>query len=198
MTATTTPVAALPAAGGERPRNLLATGTAFAGAGATTFFLALLAAYYELRSDAARWGPPKGVKIDEYLGNMLVITMLLGAVTAQWAVSAVKRNEKRQATAALGLTIAFGLAFLNLLSYSAARQHIHPTSSAYGVVVAALVSALGLVVIVAVGFCLFTLFRVAGSQVTAAEPDQARAAMWMWHYATVASIVVWYTVVVLK
>src|SRR5206468_2607332 len=75
-----TTMAALPSAGGARPRNLVATGTALLCAGATTGFGALMAAYVELRSHTQPW-PPKGVKIDEYLGNMLIITMLLGSLS---------------------------------------------------------------------------------------------------------------------
>ncbi|MDQ1444701.1 MAG: hypothetical protein QOI20_1165, partial [Acidimicrobiaceae bacterium] len=41
MTATATPMAALPSAGGDRPRNLLTTGVALGCAGATMFFGAL-------------------------------------------------------------------------------------------------------------------------------------------------------------
>jgi heme/copper-type cytochrome/quinol oxidase subunit 3 len=194
---TTTPMAALPAAGSSRPRNLLATGTAFVCAGATTFVGALAAAYVELRRHNHPW-PPKDVHLDNYLGNMLVITLLLGAITVQWSVSAVLRDERRQAKAALAITIGLGLAFLNLLSYSAARQGFGPADHAYGALVTAMVLSVGLLVGAAVAFCIFTVFRVAGSQVTAAEPDQARATAWFWHFTTLTTIVVWYVVVVLK
>lgn len=197
MTATSPSMAALPAAGGERPRNVIATGTAFLVAGGTTFFGVLVAAYIQLRATTHPW-PPKGVKLDNYLGNLLVITMLLAAVTVQWAVSAVLRDERRQATAALAITIGLGLAFINLLSYSASRQSFGPADHPYGLVVTALAASVGIVVSVAIAFCLLTLFRVRGSQVTAADPDQARATAWFWHFATVATIAAWYVIVVTK
>jgi heme/copper-type cytochrome/quinol oxidase subunit 3 len=200
MTATAstgTPMAALPAAGGERPRNVIATGTALVCAGATTFFGALMAAYLELRSHTSVW-PPRGVKFDEYLGNMLVITMLLGACSVQWAVSAVKRGENRQGVAALGITMGFGVAFLNLLSYAISQQHLSISSNAYAGLVGAMAVLVGIVVGLAVGFCLLTLLKVKGEQVSAAEPDLARACAWFWHYATFATVVVWLTVVVTK
>ena len=197
MAATATPMAALPAAGGTRPRNLVAIGTALACAGATTFFGALFAAFVELRSRTHPW-PPKGVELDNYLGNMLVITMLLGTLTVQWAVSAVKRGERRQATAAFAIAAGLGVAFLNLLSYSMSRADLPLGRHAYAGVVGAMTGALGILVGVAVGFVLLTLLRVKGEQVTAANPDLARAAAWFWNYATAATIVVWYAVVVMK
>jgi heme/copper-type cytochrome/quinol oxidase subunit 3 len=138
------------------------------------------------------------VKLDLYLGNLLVITMLLASLAVQWAVSAVLRRDQRQASAAFAITAGFGLAFLNLLSYSASRADYGAGSSAYAVIAATLALSVGIVVAVAIGFVILTLLRVRGSQVTADNPDQARAAAWFWHYATLASIVVWYAVVVRK
>lgn len=194
---TTTPTAALPSAGGERPRNLLSMGVALTCAGATMLFGALLAAYIELRSQTNEWVPEE-VELDNYLGNMLVITLLLASITIAWSVSAVKRGETRQATAALAIAVGFGLAFINLLSYTAGRTHVSPGDSAYGAVVAALAIALGIVVCVAIGLALLTLFRVRGSQVGPDNPDQARATAWLWYYATLASIIVWFAVIVRK
>jgi cytochrome c oxidase subunit 3 len=200
MTATTAAPAgtpALPAAGGERPRNLIATGTAFVAAGGLTYFGALVGIYIHLRANSRPW-PPQGVTFDNYIGNLLVITMLLGSITVQWAVSAVKLDLRRQATAALGLTIGMGVAFLNLLSYSAGRQSFGPADHAYGTIVTALAASVGIVVLLGIAFCLLTMFRVRGSQVTAAEPDQAWATAWFWHFATAATIAAWYAVVVVK
>src|ERR1051326_4705074 len=108
----TTTMAALPSAGGARPRNLGGFGVALACAGATMFLGALLASFMEIRAAADAW-PAKGIKIDNYPGNMLVITMLLASLAVTWAVSAVKRGERRQAAAAFGITAGMGVAYLN-------------------------------------------------------------------------------------
>jgi heme/copper-type cytochrome/quinol oxidase subunit 3 len=193
----TAPIAALPAAGGARPRNLIAMGTAFLCAGATMFFAALFASYIELRSHAAEW-PPEGVKLDNYLGNMLVITMLLGVLTVLWSVSAIKRAERRQAAVALGITIGLGVAFVNLLSYTISQQDLSITSTPYATIVGAMAVLVGIVVGVAIGFVILTMLRVSGSQVRADEPDLVRATACFWVFATLATIVVWFAVVILK
>lgn len=194
---TTTAMAALPAAGGTRPRNLIATGTALLCAGATTLFGGLFAAYIELRAGADVW-PPEDFEFDIYHGNMLVITIFLASLSAQWAVSAVKRNEGRQATVALVVTAGFGIAFVNLLSFTAGRLHLPVAESAYAGVVGAMAALLGIVVLIAVAFAITTAFRIKGEQVAPSEPDLARANAWFWHYATLVTVVVWFAVVGLK
>lgn len=198
MTATTaSPQLALPSAGGARPRNVLTLTALLVDAAGIMLFAALVGALVHVRHYAGPF-PPKGVTIDRYLGNLVVITMLMGAVTIEWGYSAVRRDQRRQASTALGITIGLGLAVLNLLSWGAGRVNFGPGTSAYGTLVTALVLLLGLVIGLGVGFVTFTLFRVAGSQVSAAEPDQIRAAAWYWHFTVLAAVAVWYTVVILR
>jgi heme/copper-type cytochrome/quinol oxidase subunit 3 len=192
------PTLALPAAGGERRAdNALSVGVLLLSSAGTMLFGALIAAYLHLRVLTERW-PPRGVSIDQYLGNLTVITMLLAAVTVEWARHAVRRDERSQACAGLSVTLALGLAVLNLLSYSAGRARFDAVSHPYGLVVTAMVMLLGIAVGIGVALVTMTLFRVVGRQVSAAEPEQLRATAWYWHFCVGASIAVWYTVVVLK
>jgi heme/copper-type cytochrome/quinol oxidase subunit 3 len=198
MTATTAgSQLALPSAGGERPRNVLTLTALLVDAAGIMLFAALVGSLVHVRHFGGPF-PPKGVKIDRYLGNIVVITMLMAAVTIEWAYNAVRRDQRRQASAALGITIGLGLAVLNLLSWGAGRASFGPGTSPYGTLVTALVLLLGLVVGLGIGFNTFTLFRVAGSQVSAAEPDQLRAAAWYWHFTVLAAVAVWYAVVILR
>lgn len=191
------PALALPAAGGERPRGLLRLGVLFLAASGAMLFGALIAAYLRLRALTDPW-PPKGVKIDLYLGNTMAITVLMAAVTMEWACQALRRNHTRQVSAALGLTIGFALAVLNLLSYTAGRVRFDAASHPYGLVTTAMVMVLGILVGVGVAVITLTLFRVAGRQITAAEPEALRVAACFWYFLVAASLAVWYTVVVLK
>ena len=197
MTAPTVPMAALPSAGGERPRGLMTLGVLLTDAAGVMLLAALIGAYVHVRHLGGPF-PPKGIKIDRYLGNMVVITMLMTAVTIEWANTAVRKDQRRQASAALGITIGLGLAVINLLSWGAGRAGFHPGASPYATLTAALVLLLGILVGIGIGFVTLTLFRVAGSQVSALEPEQARAAAWYWHFAVAATVAVWYTVVILR
>jgi cytochrome c oxidase subunit 3 len=191
------PLGELPSAGGEQPRNVLTMGVLFLTAAGTMLFGTLVGVYLHLRRVSDPW-PPEGVNLDLYLGNLLMITMVLSAVTVEWACFAMRRDERRQASAALGVTIGLGVAFLNLLSYTADRLPFNAASHPYGLVVAAMVVILGIAVGLGVAFVTLTLLRVSGRQISAFEPSQVRATACYWHFTVAASAAVWYTVAVLK
>ena len=188
---------ALPAGGSTRPRGILPLAALLVSAGGLMLFGTLIAVYVLLRSRVHPF-PPEGAVLDQYLGNMLVITMLLSSATVEWGVSAVRRGLGKQAAAGFGITIGFGLAFLNLLAFSANHADYGASTHPYGTVVTAMVLALAIAVAIGIAFTVLTLLRAAGSQVSAADPDQARALGWYWQFTVVATVAVWYTVVVLK
>jgi heme/copper-type cytochrome/quinol oxidase subunit 3 len=70
----------------------------------------LLAALFAL---AFVWPPPEGARLGAYLPTMITLTVLLSAVSVQWAVWAIRRNDQRNCLFALGLTAFLGLAALN-------------------------------------------------------------------------------------
>lgn len=195
MAATTTPLA-LPSAGGERPRHVLSLATLFVGAGVLVAYAALVGTYVLLRPE--KGFPPEGVELDQYLGNMLLITMALAAFTVEWGYASVRRGLVRQASTALGVTVGLGVSFLALLAHTFTQAGYGPASHPYGTVVSAMALGCAVLVALATAFTALTLFRVRGSQVSAAEPEQARATAWFWHATVVATVATWYTVVVLK
>lgn len=186
---------ALTTGGAERPRSVMPLGMALAVSSGTMLFGTLIAAYLRLRTVGGVF-PPEDVVYDEYLGNMMVLTMLLSVFTIEWACHAQRHDLRKQAATALGLTIGFGVAFLNVLSYAASRTEFDVASHPYGLVTTALVMLLGLAVGVGVFLVSLTLFRVAGRQFSVA--DHVRTTAWYWHFTVGASVAVWYTVVVLK
>ena len=191
------PTLALPAAGGVKPRRVLTMAVLLVATGGTMLFGALLAAYLHLRRLSDPF-PPPDTKIDQYWGNLMALTMVLSAVTVEWGVSAVRRDERKQALAGFGLTLAMGLAFLNLLSFAAGKVEFDAVSHPYGLVVAAMAMALGIAVGIGVAFVSFTLFRIAGRQLLGPDADQPRATAVYWHFTVLVSLTVWYTVIVLK
>lgn len=171
-------------------------GMALAVSSGTMLFGTLIAAYLRLRTVGGAW-PPKGVVYDEYFGNIMVLTMLLSVLTMEWACHAQRHDLRKQAATALGLTIGFGVAFLNVLSYAAGRAEFDVASHPYGLVVTALVMLLGIAVGVGLFLVTLTLFRVSGRQLSVGT-DHLRTTAWYWHFTVAASVAVWYTVVVLK
>ena len=191
------PTLALPAAGGTKPRGVLTQAMVLVVCSGTMLFGALLAAYLHMRRLAHPF-PPEGVEIDEYWGNIMAGTMLMSAFMVEWGCTALRRGERKQALAGFGLTVALGVSFLNLLSFSSGHVKFDAVSNPYGLVVTALVMLLGIVVGIGVALVALTLFRVSGRQLLEHDAEQPRAAAIYWHFAVAASLAVWYTVIVLK
>ncbi len=191
------PTLALPTAGGTRPRGVLTMAVLFITIGGALLFGALIAAYLHLRRLEHQF-PPGDAKIDQYWGNLMVLTMVMTAVTVEWGCAALRRGERKQALAGFGITLAMGIAFLNLMSFAAGRVKFDAVSHPYGLVVTAMCMLLGIAVGVGVGFVALTLFRISGRQLLGPDAEQPRAAAVYWHFTVLASVAVWYTVIVLK
>lgn len=191
------PPLALPTAGGARPQGVLTLAVVLVTTSATMLFGALIAAYLHLRRLDPEF-PPGDAKIDQYWGNLMVLTMVMTSVTVEWACAALRRGERKQALAGFGITLGLGIAFLNLMSFAAGRVEFDAVSHPYGLVVTAMCMLLGIAVGVGVAFVALTLFRIAGRQLLAPDAGQPRAAAVYWHFTVLTSVAVWYTVIVLK
>src|SRR5881227_1084214 len=117
------------AAEAPRPRAIANVATALFVAGDFMALCALVAGYYAVRSQAFKWPP---VNLGTYLPTMIALTMVMTAVTIQWAVWAIRRNDQRTCLAALGITIFFAFAILNGQWYELAHLHFDVAAHTYG------------------------------------------------------------------
>ncbi|GAC1537356.1 MAG: hypothetical protein NVS3B12_21260 [Acidimicrobiales bacterium] len=152
---------------------------------------ALMGAWLALRSGTLVW-PPKGVKVENYYGSTLSVTMLLSGVAGWWALYGVRRGERGQAAVALGLVIFLDGAFINLLTYVIRGAHFGPSTSPYGVVYYAINTAVIAVAATGILVAAVGLARVIGGQVSPSEPQLGWAAAW---YGT-AVAVAWFVMYV--
>jgi heme/copper-type cytochrome/quinol oxidase subunit 3 len=182
--AATSPMLALES-GEKRPDpHLVTTGAVALAIGIVVAFGALLGAWLSLRSGTAVW-PPKGVLHQDYYGNTLGITMLMIALTAEWAAYGVRKHERGQAIGAYALVVVLGLGFVNLLTYVAHSAGFGPATHPYGLLWFAFTVLMGATVVVALIATIAALVRFLGGQVTPSEPALARAVAWLWHAAAV-------------
>jgi heme/copper-type cytochrome/quinol oxidase subunit 3 len=186
------PMLALPSGERARPRNLTTVGVLVAVVGSLMGFLALLAAYVNVSHFNKPW-PPRGVRIQNYPGTMLTLTMLMALVTMEWAVYATRREQRGQSVSALLLTIGLGLAFLNLLWYFGRRIGFGPGESAFAVMFFALLVAAGSVAAIGVALLIGAFGRVLGRQYNGVDVDGLRATAWFWDFAVVAWVIVYAT-----
>ena len=190
---------ALPAgAGSSQERVSQPLAGILSGTGVAMFFGALIAAYLTLRAGIDEW-PPADVEFDNYLGSTLAGTVLLGMLAFEWAIYAVRNSFRGQALTALGITLGFGASFLIGLWYLVdARIAYAAGDHAYGVMTYAMVVSIAVGVLVAGGWTILSLLRVAGGQLTAGNVSLLRANAWFWHFVSLAWIAVWLAIFVTK
>lgn len=188
---------ALPPAGRDRPTHVFTTAALLAAAGGTTLFGALIGAYANVRHYAVVW-PPKGVKVDMYLGGVLTITLLISAWLVEWAPAALRRSQPRQVMGALALTVFLGVAFINGLWYFVTRLHLPVKATTYAELSYALVGASGVAAAGGIVALLAVIAKVSGRQVGPRDPDLVRAAAWYWQFVVVSWVAVYSTLFLLK
>jgi heme/copper-type cytochrome/quinol oxidase subunit 3 len=142
---------------------------------------ALAGAWLTLRYDSTLW-PSKGFIIQDYYGNMLLVTIVMSGASAWWALYGVLHDDRRQAAAGLGLVIFLQGAFINLLTYALRSSKLSPHSGAFGVMYYAINGTMIVLTIVGIVVAAVTLARVLGGQVTGREPSLGWAAAW---YSTI-------------
>src|SRR5438270_5876130 len=160
-----------------RQRGIANVATALFVAGEFMALSGLVAAYYAVRAQAFTW-PPVG--LGTYLPTMVALTMVMTAVTIQWAIWAIRHNDQRTCLAALGVTIFFAFAILNGQWYELAHLKFGLSAHGYGTFVYVLTGfhmanvVAGIVVFVAV------LVRAVGGEFAAEDHDTLAAATIFW------------------
>lgn len=141
----------------QGPNALLVA--AYIGGGAILLAsVALMAGFYNLRDLAVEW-PGHEIDFDEYLSVMLSTTILLSGGVAGWASQAATDGNRRQALAALIITIGLGGAFLNLAWYTGAHSEFGPSSHAFGAIVISALVLGAVAVAIGIGFLALALLR---------------------------------------
>jgi heme/copper-type cytochrome/quinol oxidase subunit 3 len=148
----------------------------------------LVAAYYALRAEAFVW-PPRGASLGTYLPSMVAMTMVMTAVSIQWAVWAIRRNDQRTTLAALGFTIFLAFAILNGQWYELAHLKFGIGAHAYGTFVYVLTGFHMVHVIAGIIVLGVVLGRTTGGEFNADDHDTVTAAAIYWQFANVAGLV---------
>lgn len=178
-------------------RNVLVVGALLACAAGTVLIGAVLGDYLHAR-DAARaagqpW-PPEGTTLPNVALFVTYIGLTLSGFFAQWALTAIKIDDRRQAYMATAFTIALGLLFLNGMSFSWGRlgQVAGETPFATGMYAVTVTHAL--IVVAAIAMWVVVAFRVYGGQFSPSNAEPVKAAVIVWHFAVLSGLVIWWAI----
>jgi len=180
----------LPPAQEAQRRRLVIIGTALALATVTALFGGLLGSYFAVRQSAGEW-PPQGVEIPNVPLALATATLLMSSVTAQWAVWSIRHDDRRHMYSGIAVTVIFGLAYVNVLTFTWTQVHASIDSD-YGLVMYATTIGHLLFAVVAMVALVVVGFRALGGQFSPRNTAMVQAAAMLWHGVVGMWLIVWY------
>lgn len=188
---------ALPPAAPAPRRNVALVGTMFAVAAGLMLMGGLLASYFGARQVAQHTGKawvPNGVELPNVALFVTYVSLLMSSFTAQWVVSAVKLDDRRQAYAATALTLLLGGAFVNGLTFCWVQLGARAGDGAFADRMYAVTAVHLLLVILAVVYLAVIAFRMLGGQFGPRNAEAVVGAVAFWHFIVFAGLAVWWCI----
>ena len=195
MTAT----ARLPAPALRRPRTVM-VGTLFASGAAAMIYFGLLALYIAARADARETGVewfPEGV-VELGPSGWIFWTFWMSVFTVQWAVQAIRNEDRPNAYVALGLTALFGAAVFNQLWFIINDTGFTLDGSQAEFLFFVMNGTFITFLILAMGFLFLTALRAMFGQYSPRQNDGVPAAAMFWHTVAIMYWITWIAVYVTK
>lgn len=186
------PMLALPSGARAERRGTLTLTSLLAGTALLMLIGGLIAGFLAIDDAVAKF-PPAKLEPDNYSAVMVTISLLMASVAIEWAVHAIRNEERKISWVALGIAIGLALAAANSLWYLASRLPFGVATHAYGTIAYTMFVVSGLALAVAIGFLLFTFFRVIGGQADHPTAELPRAMAWFWHSVVLAWFGVFFT-----
>jgi heme/copper-type cytochrome/quinol oxidase subunit 3 len=176
-------------------RRQVLFGTAFAAAACAMLIIALVGAYLEARSASVTWLNASNIPLTQ--PTMQLFTLLMSAVTVQWVVYAIARDNRSHAFLASAITIVLGLAMINQTWFLFTQIDL-PMASAEGPYFYAVTGAHLAMVGAAILFLGLNTLRALGGAMSSEYPDGLSASALFWHVTVALYGVIWLGVYVLK
>ncbi len=181
-----------------RPRVQL-VGSALASAGALVFLLSLVGIYLARRADVINSGRdwlPQSANIPIAQPTMMMATLGLSIFTVLWAAWALTNQDRPNAYVALGLTLIFGLAYVNQATYLFSVMNV-PVRSDAGLLIYAVAGTHVALVVIGLGYLAIVSFRALSGQYSRL-PDGPAAAALYWIALALVFPVIWFGIFITK
>jgi len=157
------------------------------------FFAGLFAAYFSVRAAAPVWPPIEFVgklHILPFVGPATVL-LILSSFTCQLGVWAIRRNDRRGLTRAIGVTVVLGIAFLIMqaIDYTMLYQDgVRMDAGTFGTTYYTLTGFHGAHVLGGVIMLSVVLYRSMSGQFSDKHHDMVEATSIYWHFVDVVWI----------
>ena len=192
---------ALPAAPPVQRPRVLVVGTAFASAAAIMTFVGLIGIYLTHRASIIGAGDtwiPKGSTIPLQQPTTMLFTLLMSAVTMQWAVHAIANNDRINAYLALAMTIFFGFSTVVMTWYLYSLIKFDISANSQSVLVYTITGLHLMLLVVAMLFIALMSIRALAGSFDARQHDGITAAAVFWYAMVLVYVLIWITIYVTK
>lgn len=192
---------ALPAAPPVQRPRVLVVGTAFASAAAIMTFVGLIGIYLTQRASIIGAGDtwiPKGSTIPLQQPTTMLFTLLMSAVTMQWAVHAIANNDRINAYLALAMTIFFGFSTVVMTWYLYSLIKFDISANSQSVLVYTITGLHLMLLVVAMLFIALMSIRALAGSFDARQHDGITAAAVFWYAMVLVYVLIWITIYVTK
>lgn len=183
-----------------RQRTLL-VGTVFGTAAVLMYFAALMGVYLRQRADALADGGewiPSGANMQLAQPTVAAWTMLMSAVTMQWAVYSIARDDRAHAIMATALTTLFGLSVVVTTSFQYTEMGLVADESIAAVLIYTISASHLAMIAIGLVFLLLMAFRALAGQYSSRQTDGFVAAAIYWYAVVSVYVVIWTAIFVLK
>lgn len=181
-----------------RPRVLM-IGTALATGAVVMLFAGLLGVYLSSRAAAGAIGwIPEEIVLPLTQPNVMLITLIMGSITIQWAAFSIGHDDRKNAYVALGLTAVIGVAYVNMAAHLYTLTGLDVDGTAVSTLIVTITGAHIAMVIGATIFAVLMVFRALGGQYTSRQHDGVSAAAFFWHATTFVFFFIWLIIYVTK
>ena len=157
------------------------------------FFGGLFAAYFSIRANAHQWPPDEFVhalKILPFVGPATVL-LIISSFTCQWAVWAIRRDDRTVFLRSMTVTVILGITFLLMQGIDYAllgSEGLTLSSGTYGTTYYTLTGFHGAHVFGGVIMLSVILYRGMAGQFSARHYDAVEGASLYWHFVDVVWI----------
>ena len=186
---------ALPAPAPIRPRTVT-VGALLGTAAAFIAFCSLAALYVQQRQQARaageEWFPADSIEMGP--AGMMMATLVLSAVTVQWAVQAARAEDRPHGFLALGVTLMFGAAVLNQFWFVYQDTGFAVDASNAQLLFYAVTGSFIVMLVAAMIILTVTTLRSLLGPFGRDLAHAVQAAAWFWHATVVCYSLVWYGV----
>jgi cytochrome c oxidase subunit I+III len=150
---------------------------------------ALVAVWLTVRGSADAW-PPRGTHPGVYVPVVILLTAVMAAASAQWAVLATRRDDRRNALVSLAMTAGFLAAIVNIQTYAYTKLPFSASKNGYGTLYYALTGFHLANALIAIAMLAVAFARVAAGHVHPDDDGPVRAAVRFTQWVNVSWLVI--------